>query len=105
MRTTALALLLFILPFAQSPARAQSTEAAIKARLMNQPLYLRGFWRNNDLHFDSYGQLKDHSNPVSFTLSGFELVHVALEPNRLILTGRRIALEFRDNKVKRVPIP
>jgi len=90
----------------QLPARvrAQSTQDAIKARLKNQPLYLRGFWRDSDLRFDSSGHLKGHSDPVSFTLSGFEFASIAIKPNQLVLTGQRMVVEFRGNKVKRVPI-
>jgi hypothetical protein len=83
---------------------AQSTESEINARLINQPLYLRGCWRDDTLHFDSDGHLKDHSLAVTFTLCGFELQNVQLKPDKVILKGRRIGLELKDYKQLRVPI-
>jgi TonB family protein len=82
--------------------QAQSTEADIKAKLMDKPLYLRGFWRENNLHFDSSGQLQGKSDNITFTLGGFELQSVKLKPDKLILEGHRIGLELADNKQKRV---
>jgi TonB family protein len=85
-------------------ANAQSTEADLKLRLMDKPLYLRGFWRDDILHFDSNGQLRGTSGPVTFTLSGFDLKKVHLKQNKLILEGNRVGLEFSDNKQKRVTL-
>jgi TonB family protein len=86
------------------PVHSQSSEFDLKARLMDKPLYLRGCWRDDKLHFDSTGQLKGKSDPVTFTLSGFELQTVHLKQDRLVLEGRRVGLELRDNKQKRVPL-
>jgi TonB family protein len=86
------------------PLRSQSSESDLKTRLMDKPLYLRGCWRDDTLHFDSAGQLKGNSGPVTFTLSGFEPQTVRLKQDRLVLEGRRIGLELRDNKQKRVPL-
>jgi TonB family protein len=82
----------------------QSSESDLKARLMNNPLYLRGCWRDDYLNFDSAGKLKDISFPVSFTLSGFELQSLHLEQGMLVLEGRRIGLELKDNQQLRVPL-
>ena len=71
---------------------AQSNESEISARLMNQPLHLRGCWRDDTLHFDPDGNLRDHSVPVVFTLCGFEIKTVELKQEKLILEGRRIVL-------------
>jgi TonB family protein len=71
---------------------------------MDKPLYLRGGWRDDKLHFDSTGQLKGHSDPVTFTLSGFELRTLHLKQDKLILEGRRIGLELQGNKQLRVPL-
>jgi hypothetical protein len=87
-----------------SPLHAQSSESDLKARLMDKPLYLRGCWRDDKLHFDAAGQIKGNSSPVTFTLSGFELRTVHLKQDRLVLEGRRIGLELRDNKQQRVPL-
>jgi TonB family protein len=83
---------------------AQSTESDLKARLMDKPLYLRGCWRDDTLRFDSTGHLKGNSDPVTFTLSGFELQGLHLKQDKLVLEGRRVGLEFRDNKQLRVPL-
>jgi TonB family protein len=84
------------------PSHAQSTEADLNSRLMGRPLYLRGFWRDDNLHFDSTGHLRGTSGPVTFTLSGFDLKKVHLKQSKLILEGNRVGLEFSDNKQKRV---
>jgi TonB family protein len=84
--------------------RAQSSEADLKARLMDKPLYLRGCWRDDKLHFDSAGQLLGKSGPVTFTLSGFDLLYLQLKKDKLILEGRRVGLELREGKQHRVPL-
>jgi TonB family protein len=86
------------------PLRAQSSEFDLKARLMDKPLYLRGCWRDDTLHFDSAGQLKGNSGPVTFTLGGFELQTVHLKQDKLVIEGRRVGLELRDDKQRRVPL-
>jgi TonB family protein len=83
---------------------AQSTESEIYARLKDQPLYLRGCWQDDALHFDSDGHLKNNSSAVSFTLSGFELQNAHLEPGKLILEGRRIGLKLERYTQFRVPL-
>jgi TonB family protein len=83
---------------------AQTTDADLNARLMNKPLYLRGFWRDDKLHFDPTGHLRGTSLPVTFTLSGFESKKVQLKQDKLILEGKRIGLEFSGNKQTRVAL-
>jgi TonB family protein len=83
---------------------AQSNEADLKTRLMNKPLYLRGCWRNDTLDFDSAGKLKTSSDPVTFTLSGFELRTLHLKQDKLVLEGRRVGLELSKDKQRRVPL-
>jgi TonB family protein len=86
------------------PAHAQSTEAELNSRLMGKPLYLRGFWRDDNLHFDSTGHLLGTSGPVTFTLSGFDLKKIHLKQNKLILEGHRVGLELANDKQKRVTL-
>ena len=83
---------------------AQSTEEAIKARLKNKPLYLRGFWGDDRLSFDSAGRLRSKSYPVSFTLAGFNLQRIRLQKGQLILDGARMGLELSGTKPQRVPL-
>ena len=98
-------LLVFLCASGLLPAlRAQSTETDIKTRLMNKPLYLRGCWRDDALDFDSAGKLKINSDPVTFTLSGFELRKLHLGQDKLVLEGRRVGLEIRKDKQRRVPL-
>jgi TonB family protein len=84
--------------------RAQSTEADIKARLMGKPLYLKGFWGGDKLHFDASEQLIGASSVVSFTVAGFDLTRVQLKRDKLMLEGRRIGLELANDKPIRVPL-
>jgi TonB family protein len=86
------------------PIHAQSTEADLNSRLIGKPLYLRGFWRDDILHFDSTGHLRGTSGPVTFTLSGFDLKKVHLKQNKLILEGHRVGLELTNDKQKRVTL-
>jgi TonB family protein len=104
MRSRVIACLLLILWISAPPGHAQSTEAELKSRLIDKPLYLRGCWRDDKLNFDSVGGLKGSSGPVTFTLSGFDLYTLRLKRNKLVLEGRRIGLELRDNKQQRVPL-
>ncbi len=69
---------------------------------MNKPLYLRGRWRDDNLHFDSAGQLLGKSDPITFTLCGFELKSLQVKHDKLILEGRRTGLELSDHKQVRV---
>jgi len=84
--------------------QAQSTEANLKGRLLKQPLYLRGLWAEDNLHFDSDGKLIGNSDLVSFTLSGIEIEKVQLKQNRLQLVGRRMGLELTGFTPKRAPL-
>jgi TonB family protein len=101
--TRSIFILLFVCSLG-SALKAQLTEGDIKARLMNQPLFLRGCWGDDKLHFDSVGNLKDKSSVVPFTLCGFEFKDVHLKQDKLILQGRRIGLELKDDEQFRVPL-
>jgi TonB family protein len=83
---------------------AQSNESDLNSRLMDKPLYLRGFWQDDTLHFDLSGKLQGDSRTGSFTLSGFELKTLQLQQDKLILEGRRMGLQLTDNKQRRVPL-
>jgi TonB family protein len=96
--------LLILLLLSYSSLHAQTTEADLKSRLTNKPLYLRGCWRDDKLHFDSTGHLRGTSGQVTFTLSGFDLKKVQLKQDKLILEGRRVGLELSANKQTRVAL-
>ncbi len=83
---------------------AQSTQSDIAARLLNQPLYMRGQWSGDDLKFAADGALRGTSPPVAFTLAGIEITKVQLKSDHLVLEGRRVGLTFKDNVPQRVPL-
>jgi TonB family protein len=92
-------LLVFAVP---SCLVAQKTEADLRARLVDQPLYLRGQWTGDKLAFDDAGNLKGASTPGSFTLSGIEIQSIKLTSKELVLGGQRVGLEFNKDMSKRV---
>lgn len=94
--------LLLLLLLTPALLHAQSTETDLKARLLHQPLYLRGLWHDNNLHFDLAGHLLGASAPVSFTIAGIEISKLQLTATGLTLEGRRVGLEFKDYIPKRV---
>jgi TonB family protein len=92
-----------LLSLAQA-AGAQTSVADLNRRLVGKPLYLRGFWGDDTLHFNANGQLIGSSEQVPFTLSGIDVRTVRLEKDSLILDGNRVGLEFKDNVPKRVAL-
>jgi len=76
------------------PLLGQSSSDALQSRLLNKPLFLRGFWQNDKLHFGPAGNLIGKSGTVSFTLSGIEVTKVELKSKALLLEGRRVGLKF-----------
>ncbi len=83
---------------------AQATQGEIEARLLHKPLYLRGLWRGDKLHFDASGRVLGNPAKLTFTLSGIEIKKVTLDPDKLILEGKRVGLEFQNDKPKRVAL-
>jgi hypothetical protein len=93
--------LTFLLPHV---AQAQATVPELETRLIAKPLYLRGFWMEGSLHFDSNGQLVGKSRLYPFTLCGANIKKVRLEADKLVLEGKRAGLEFADSVPKRVDL-
>lgn len=83
---------------------AQSTEADLKARLKHKPLYLRGCWNDDQLHFDSTGKLISQAGHITITLCGFDFKNLHLTNSKLILDGSRVGLELANDKIKRVDL-
>jgi TonB family protein len=73
---------------------AQKTEADLRARLINKPLYLRAEWGGDKLSFDAAGHPEKTFAPVSFTLAGVEIQSVKLTRKELVLEGQRVGFEF-----------
>jgi TonB family protein len=85
-------------------ANGQSTQQEIAARLIGQPLYLRGLWAGDDLKFTADGQPETATATVSFTEAGIDVHSVALKPGSLVIEGQRAALEFvSTDTIQRVP--
>ena len=83
-------------------ALSQTTEAELKSRLVGKSLYLRGFWREDSLHFDSDGRLIGKSGVYSFTLCGVDVKKVHLGTDSLVLEGKRVGTKFKGNTPSRV---
>jgi TonB family protein len=90
--------------FSTSALRAQSIEAELKSRLNNKPLYLRGCWNIDNLHFDSTGKLISNAGQITITLCGFETRSVHLKNDKLVIDGYRVGLELANDKIKRVKL-
>jgi TonB family protein len=87
-------LALLALTFACLPGSGQSAEADLFTKLVHKPLYLRGLWASDKLHFDASGQLLSNAAAGSPSFSGIDIGTVSLKSNRLILTGNRVGLSF-----------
>ncbi len=85
-------------------AVAQSTEADLKARLVNKPLYLRSFLKEDNLKFDLAGKLTVPSARTPFPLSGIYIDSVKLQKDKLVLSGGRMGLQFKPT-LDRIHIP
>jgi hypothetical protein len=96
------AILLALTVVAFDSARAQDLETSIRAKLGGKPLYLKGFWSEDELKFDADGRPIEIYKTTSFTLAGFEPTKVKISHNKAKIEGRRIALRFADDHVERV---
>lgn len=98
--------LLALVCLSAGPAVAQSTQTDISARVMSKPLYLRGFWTDDELQFDADGHPKRSYATGSFTVSGFDATKVSLSGNKLKIDGERFGLEFTpEGDTQEYPIP
>ena len=85
---------------ATSPARpeakgeGQITEAELRQKLVGRPLYLRGLWLDETLHFNMYGDLVSQSPKGSFTLCGVMIDHVRMTKKNIVLEGIRFGVHF-----------
>jgi hypothetical protein len=84
---------------ATSPASAESrepgiTEAELRQRLVGRPLFLRGLWLDEALHFNMNGDLVGQSPKGSFTLCGMTIDHVRMTKKDVVLEGVRFGVHF-----------
>jgi len=83
---------------------AQSTPDTIKARLVGQPLFLRGCWGDDKLKFDADGRPQSDYKIVSFTESAIDVRSAKVSGDRLQVTGQRVGLEFVNGNPQRIDI-
>lgn len=81
---------------------AQSSDADLRARLIARPLFLRGLWASDKLHFKPDGTLHGRSGTVPFTTAGVQFDQLSLRGKSLSLRGVRTGLTFIDNVPKAV---
>ncbi len=82
-----------------SAAFGQANEAQLRERLIGQPLYLRGAFRENTLAFDGAGKPVKTASPGALTLGGINVTGVSLRGKRLGISGERVALVADANGV------
>jgi hypothetical protein len=69
-------------------------EAELKARLTGRPLFLRGLWLGENLHFNMNGDLVGQSAKGSFTLCGVFIDKVRVTKKTVELEGVRFGVHF-----------
>jgi hypothetical protein len=72
-------------------ARAQD-DSGWRKKLLERPLYLRGFWTENTLEFDAAGQPLKVAHPGPLTLSGIDVRSVSVKGTKMVISGNRIGL-------------
>jgi TonB family protein len=80
-------------------ALGQANEAQLREKLVGQPLYLRGAWRENMLEFDGAGKPVKTASPGALTLGGVNVTGVSVRGKRLTISGERVALVADENGV------
>jgi len=73
---------------------AELGEAELKARLTGRPLFLRGLWLSEDLHFNMNGDIVGQSQKGSFTLCGVFIDKVRVTKKTVQLEGVRFGVHF-----------
>jgi hypothetical protein len=75
-------------------ASGDITEDELKQVLIGKPLFLRGGYLSDTLHFDEQGNLTGESARGSYTLCGVQIEKVNLSRHKLQLEGARYGLHF-----------
>jgi TonB family protein len=91
-------LLVMVLLFVVSSCSAQSTQQELEGQLLHKPLFLRGLWKKDKLHFSADGVLDGSSESTGPLLSAVEIKKVELKPKGLRLSGERLALVYKDQQ-------
>jgi hypothetical protein len=72
------------------------SEQELRARLVGRPLYLRGLWLDESLHFSMDGDLVGQSPKGSFTLCGVLIDHIHVTKKTVEMEGIRWGIHFED---------
>jgi TonB family protein len=98
---------------AAGTARAQATEADLRARLVGKPLYLRGMFVDDNLKLDGAGNPLGRYATGPFTVAGIDVDRVEMSGDRMRVEGQRVGLLFRrqegggrdrKDEMRRVPL-
>lgn len=81
---------------ATDPVVAEMSEAELRKKLVGRPLYLRGLWLDETLHFDMDGNLVGQSPKGSFTLCGVLIDHIHVTRKSVEMEGIRYGIHFED---------
>ncbi len=73
---------------------AEVTEAELREKLTGRPLFLRGLWLDETLHFNMNGDLVGQSPKGSFTLCGITIDKVRITKKTVELEGIRFGVHF-----------
>jgi hypothetical protein len=82
-------------PAGKTPDKTDEiAEAELKARLTGRPLFLRGLYLGENLHFNMNGDLVGQSQKGSFTLCGLFIDKVRVTKKTVELEGVRFGIHF-----------
>ncbi len=81
---------------AADPVIAEVSESELRQRVVGRPMYLRGLWLDETLHFDMDGNLVGQSPKGSFTLCGVLIDHVHVTKKSVEMEGIRYGIHFED---------
>jgi TonB family protein len=73
-----------------------TTEDELKPQLLGKTFYLRGLYSDDDLHFDTQGNLSASSPKSSFTLAVIQIDKIGLSKHKLEVHGLRYGLRIRE---------
>ncbi len=79
---------------APSSSPAATTPEALEQRLMGKTVYLRGFYLDDHLEFDTAGKIEGTPARGSFTLSALEIKKVHFTKHSMQIEGDRYGLHF-----------
>jgi TonB family protein len=73
-----------------------TTEEELKPQLLGKTFYLRGLYSDDELHFDTQGNLDGSSPKSSFTLAVIQIDKIGLSKHKLEVHGLRYGLRLKE---------